>query len=85
MAHLRMTNSLMVSRMIDDDDDGEELTKEAKNQAYLNKMQGDDNNNDGNEGYGKSTAGRNAWKEKHSKEKFHRKTQKEKHEHLHKW
>jgi len=61
-------------------DDEEEMTKEAKNQAYLDSIDGDD----GGE-YGKSTAGRNAWKKKHNKGKFNRKLQQEKHEHLHKW
>jgi len=62
----------------EDDDDEEELTKEMRNQAYLDTI-GDD------EGYGRSTSGGNAWKKKHSKGKFNRKVQKEKHEHLHKW
>lgn len=37
------------------------------------------------DGYGKSTAGRNSWKQKHNKGKFNKKFQQEKHEHLHKW
>jgi ATP-dependent RNA helicase DDX56/DBP9 len=61
-----------------EDIDDEGLAKEAKNQAYLDNMDGDD-------GYGKSTAGRNAWKQKHNKGKFNRKVQQEKNEHLHKW
>eukprot|EP00580_Thalassiosira_gravida_P018803 CAMPEP_0201672060 /NCGR_PEP_ID=MMETSP0494-20130426/31364_1 /ASSEMBLY_ACC=CAM_ASM_000839 /TAXON_ID=420259 /ORGANISM="Thalassiosira gravida, Strain GMp14c1" /LENGTH=736 /DNA_ID=CAMNT_0048153595 /DNA_START=150 /DNA_END=2357 /DNA_ORIENTATION=- len=59
-----------------DSDDDEDDTKEMKNQSFLDS---------GGDGYGKSTAGRNAWKQKHSKGKFNRKTQKDKHEHLHKW
>ena len=58
---------------IEDDEDEE---KEAKNQAYLDNE---------DEGFGKSTSGRNEWKKKHNKGKFNRKLQKEKHEHLHKW
>jgi ATP-dependent RNA helicase DDX56/DBP9 len=58
---------------IEDDEDDE---KEAKNQAYLDME---------DEGYGKSTSGRNEWKKKHNKGKFNRKLQKEKQEQLHKW
>lgn len=57
-----------------DDDDQEE--KKARNQSLLDSNE---------EGYGKSTAGRNSWKQKHNKGKFNRKLQQEKHEHLHKW
>lgn len=57
------------------DDDDDVLTKEEKNQAFL----------DDDEGFGKSTAGRNAWKKKHSRGKFNSKVLKEKHEGLHKW
>jgi len=60
-----------------EDDDGD-MTKEAKNQAYLDDKHGDD-------GFGKSTAGRNAWKQKHGKGKFNRKAQRDKTEHLSKW
>ena len=58
------------------DDEEEIMTKDAKNQAYLD---------DGDEGYGRSTSGRNAWKQKHGKGKFNRKLQQEKKDHLHKW
>lgn len=61
-------------KFFDNDDEEEDMTKEEKNQAYLD-----------DEGYGKSSAGRNAWKQKHNKGKFNRKIQQEKHEHLHKW
>ena len=37
------------------------------------------------EGYGKSTAGSNKWKQKHGKGKFNKKLQRAKHEALHKW
>ena len=60
----------------DSDGDGAEITKESKNQACLDEGEG---------GYGKSTAGRNAWKQKHGKGKYNRKYQKERQEHLHKW
>jgi len=62
----------------DDDDDDDEMTKKAKNQSFLDNMQHTD-------GYGKSTAGRNAWKQKHNKGKFNRKLQQEKQDQLHKW
>ena len=58
------------------DDDNEDDMKEGKNQAFLDMH---------DDGYGKSTAGRNSWKQKHGKGKFNRKVQKEKLEHLHKW
>lgn len=58
------------------EEDDEELTKEAKNQAFLD---------DDGDGYGKSTAGRNAWKKKHNRGKFNHKLQKDQHEQLHKW
>lgn len=60
----------------EDESDEEENAKEMKNQAFLD---------DGEDGFGKSTAGRNAWKQKHNKGKFNRRLQKEKQEHLHKW
>lgn len=60
----------------DDDGNDEEITKEEKNQSFLDMH---------DDGYGKSTAGRNAWKQKHNKGKFNRKFQQEKHEQLHKW
>ena len=58
------------------DDDDKKVSKELKNQEYLDM-------ND--EGYGKSTAGRNAWKQKHNKGKFNRRLQQEKHDQLYKW
>ena len=58
-------------------EEDEEVTKTEKNQQYLDTMQ--------DEGYGKSTAGRNAWKQKHNKGKFNRKKMQEKHEQLNKW
>lgn len=58
-------------------EEDEEVTKADKNQQYLDAMQ--------DEGYGKSTAGRNAWKQKHNKGKFNRKKMQEKHEQLNKW
>lgn len=58
------------------DDDNYQDGKEAKNQALLD-LNGD--------GFGKSTAGRNSWKQKHNKGKFNRKLLQEKHDHLHKW
>lgn len=58
-------------------EDDEEVTKAEKNQQYLETMQ--------DEGYGKSTAGRNAWKLKHNKGKFNKKKLQEKHEQLNKW
>ena len=58
-------------------DDDEEVTKAEKNQQYLDSMQDD--------GYGKSTAGRNAWKQRHNKGKFSRKKLQEKHDQLNKW
>lgn len=61
------------------EDDGED-EKAAKNQAYL-----DMHDDEGGDGYGKSTAGRQKWKQKHGKGKFNRKVQQEKQEHLHKW
>ena len=61
------------------DGEEEEMTKEEKNQAYLDSI------NDGDDGYGKSTSGRNAWKQKHGKGKFNRKVQQDKHDQLHKW
>jgi ATP-dependent RNA helicase DDX56/DBP9 len=60
-----------------EEDNDEEITKEEKNQAYLD--------NAGDDGFGKSTAGRNAWKQKHSKGKFNRKVLRTQHEQLHKW
>ena len=63
----------------DNGDEEEEMTKEEKNQAYLDSI------NDGDDGYGKSTSGRNAWKQKHGKGKFNRKVQQDKHDQLHKW
>mmetsp|Transcript_52161 Transcript_52161/g.110860 ORF Transcript_52161/g.110860 Transcript_52161/m.110860 type:complete len:244 (+) Transcript_52161:113-844(+) len=63
-----------------DSDDDDEDTKETKNRAFLDRMHDGDE-----EGYGKSTAGRNAWKQKRGKGKFNRKLQQEKQEHLHKW
>ncbi|KAL3810634.1 hypothetical protein ACHAXA_008158 [Cyclostephanos tholiformis] len=61
-----------------DNDDDDETAKKDKNQSFLDKMQHTD-------GYGKSTAGRNAWKQKHNKGKFNRKLQQEKRDQLHKW
>jgi hypothetical protein len=58
------------------DDDDVEVSKEAKNRAFLDME---------DEGYGKSTAGRNAWKMKHGKGKFNKKRMQEKHDKLHKW
>jgi hypothetical protein len=58
------------------DDDDVEVSKEAKNRAFLDME---------DEGYGKSTAGRNAWKLKHGKGKFNKKRMQEKHDKLHKW
>lgn len=58
-------------------EEDEVVTKAEKNQQYLETMQDD--------GYGKSTAGRNAWKQKHNKGKFNRKKMQEKHEQLNKW
>jgi len=58
-------------------EEDEEVTKAEKNQQYLDTMQ--------DEGYGKSTAGRNAWKQKHNKGKFNRKKMQEKHDQLNKW
>ncbi len=58
------------------DDDDRDDGKDARNKAFLDLNQ---------EGYGKSTAGRNNWKQKHNKGKFNRKLQQEKHEQLHKW
>lgn len=58
-------------------EEDEEVTKAEKNQQYLDSMQ--------DEGYGKSTAGRNAWKQKHNKGKFNRKKMQEKHDQLNKW
>ncbi len=58
-------------------EEDEEVTKAEKNQQYLDTMQ--------DEGYGRSTAGRNAWKQKHNKGKFNRKKMQEKHEQLNKW
>lgn len=58
-------------------DDDEEVRKAEKNQEYLDMMQ--------DEGYGKSTAGRNAWKQKHNKGKFNKKKLQEKHDQLNKW
>jgi len=59
-----------------DDDDEDETSKKAKNQSYLDNM---------TDGFGKSTSGRNAWKQKHNKGKFNRKIQQEKQDQLHKW
>ena len=64
-------------QFFDDGEDEEEMTKEEKNQAYLDKV------ND--EGYGQSTSGRNAWKQKHGKGKFRKQVQQNKQDHLHKW
>lgn len=58
------------------DDDDAEVSKEVKNRAFLDME---------DEGYGKSTAGRNAWKLKHGKGKFNKKRMQEKHDKLHKW
>jgi ATP-dependent RNA helicase DDX56/DBP9 len=58
-------------------DDDEEVTKAEKNEHYLDTTQDD--------GYGKSTSGRNAWKQKHNKGKFNRKKLQEKHDQLNKW
>jgi hypothetical protein len=58
------------------DDDGEDISKEVKNQAFLDME---------DEGYGKSTAGRNAWKQKHNKGKFNKRKLQEKHDKIHKW
>lgn len=58
------------------DDDDAEISKEVKNQAFLDME---------DEGYGKSTSGRNAWKMKHGKGKFNKKRMQEKHDKLHKW
>jgi len=58
------------------EDDGADVSKEVKNQAFLDME---------DEGYGKSTAGRNAWKEKHNKGKFNKRKLQEKHDKLHKW
>ena len=57
-------------------EDDNQDTKHAKKQQFLDLDQ---------EGYGKSTAGRNSWKQKHNKGKFNRRLQQEKHEQLHKW
>lgn len=57
-------------------EDDNQDTKQAKKQQFLDLDQ---------EGYGKSTAGRNSWKQKHNKGKFNRRLQQEKHEQLHKW
>jgi hypothetical protein len=65
-------------KFFDDADDDNETSKRAKNESFLDKMQHTD-------GYGRSTAGRNAWKQKHSKGKFNRKLQQEKQDQLHKW
>ncbi|KAL7531669.1 hypothetical protein ACHAXR_004166, partial [Thalassiosira sp. AJA248-18] len=70
----------------DDDGDDDEDEKEAKNRAILDMPNNDGGGGGGDyDGYGKSTAGRNAWKQKHNKGKFNRKLQREKHEQLHKW
>ncbi len=61
-----------------EDDDDDQAAKKAKNQSFLDDMQHTD-------GFGKSTAGRNAWKQKHSKGKFNRKLQQAKQDQLHKW
>jgi ATP-dependent RNA helicase DDX56/DBP9 len=58
-------------------EDDDEVRKAEKNQEYLDMMQ--------DEGYGKSTAGRNAWKQKHNKGKFNKKKLQEKHDQLNKW
>ena len=58
------------------DDDDAEVSKQVKNQTFLDME---------DEGYGKSTAGRNAWKMKHGKGKFNKKRMQEKHDKLHKW
>ena len=58
------------------DDNDAEVSKQVKNQAFLDME---------DEGYGKSTAGRNAWKMKHGKGKFNKKKMQEKHDRLHKW
>merc|ERR1711957_361280 len=60
-----------------EDADDEEIIKKAKNQAYLDDA--------GDDGFGNSISGRNAWKLKHSKGKFNRNFLREKHEQLHKW
>jgi len=60
-----------------EDADDEEIIQKAKNEAYLDDA--------GDDGFGKSTAGRNAWKLKHNKGKFNRKVLRSKHEQLHKW
>eukprot|EP00804_Cyclotella_cryptica_P000996 CCRYP_012353-RA/>CCRYP_012353-RA protein AED:0.31 eAED:0.31 QI:267/1/1/1/1/1/4/391/697 len=58
------------------EDDGASVSTEVKNQAFLDME---------DEGYGKSTAGRNAWKQKHNKGKFNKRKLQEKHDMLHKW
>lgn len=60
-----------------EDADDEDTTKEAKNEAYLDDV--------GDNGFGNSTAGRNAWKQKHSKGKFNRKVLWAKQTDLYKW
>lgn len=58
------------------EDDGADISIEVKNQAFLDME---------DEGYGKSTSGRNAWKQKHNKGKFNKRKLQEKHDKLHKW
>ena len=59
-----------------DDEDDNKTIKKAKNQSFLDNM---------TDGFGKSTSGRNAWKQKHNKGKFNLKLQQNKQDLLHKW